>query len=396
MSNFAHYRIVHLSKYYPPDRGGIESYIQTIARSQSKLGADVQVLCVNSLNPQGVPTERTQTIREMDGGVQVIRVGRLASLMRFDFCPGLLQELYRLTQSPRTIVHVHAPNPTMLVALSALILLKGTVPIVVTHHSDIIKQKKLKYFLRPIEHFVYQKSLLILATTPNYIEGSDLLKGFVDKLNYTPLILELDKYYYPSTQSLSFAQFLRDTFGDTIWLSVGRLVYYKGLHVAIQALTQLPGVLVIIGSGPLEKELKSLAHRLQLTERVIWLGNVTEDELIGAYKAATALLFPSNARSEAFGLVQVEAMASSCPVINTDILFSGVSWVCRHEQEALTVPINDPQSLAEAARRLLAEEGLRQRLAEAGRKRSQDFSYVLHTKRLFKFYDGVLAKLANA
>ena len=85
------------------------------------------------------------------------------------------------------------------------------------------------------------------------------------------------------------------------------------------------------------------------------------------YLAADAFWFPSNARSEAFGLVQVEAMASGCPVINTAIPHSGVPWVSPHEETGLTVPVDDPAALAAAANRLLTEPGLRDRLGAAGR-----------------------------
>ena len=104
---------------------------------------------------------------------------------------------------------------------------------------------------------------------------------------------------------------------------------------------------------------------MNLSDRVRWLGRATDDELVGAYLAATALWFPSNARSEGFGLVQVEAMANGCPVINTSIPASGVSWVCRHEQEGLTVPVNDPAAFAAAANRLVSEPDFRARLSAA-------------------------------
>ena len=109
-------------------------------------------------------------------------------------------------------------------------------------------------------------------------------------------------------------------------------------------------------------------------------------DLVAAYHAATALWFPSNVRSEAFGLVQVEAMASGCPAINCDIPGSGVPWVCRHELEGLTVPRNDPQAFAAAARRLLAEDGLRERLAQGAKQRAEEFSDTIMAKRSLEIY----------
>src|SRR5439155_6052851 len=125
-------------------------------------------------------------------------------------------------------------------------------------------------------------------------------------------------------------------------------------------LRHTPGTLLIAGDGPDRRRLQVLARQLGVGERVAFLGYVPS--ITPYYLAATAFWFPSNARSEAFGLVQVEAMACGCPVINTQIPGSGVAWVSRHEETGLTVPMNHPKALADAAWRLLQEPGLRERL----------------------------------
>ncbi len=125
-----------------------------------------------------------------------------------------------------------------------------------------------------------------------------------------------------------------------------------------------------MGDGPLKKTLEALAHEVGVADRVVWRGRLSETELIGAYHAAAALWFPSNARSEAFGLVQVEAMASGCPVLNSAIVGSGVPWVSRHEESGLTVPVDDWQALAQAANRLLQDADLRARLSRQARERA--------------------------
>jgi rhamnosyl/mannosyltransferase len=133
-----------------------------------------------------------------------------------------------------------------------------------------------------------------------------------------------------------------------------------------------------------------LAEQLGVTSRVIWAGRLNDDQLIGAYHAATALWFPSNARSEAFGLVQVEALACGCPVINTDIPGSGVAWVSQHDETGLTVPINEPQSLAAAARRLMDEPALRERLSQRARERAAaEFDAELMARRTLAVYEKV-------
>src|SRR5258705_10920675 len=134
-----------------------------------------------------------------------------------------------------------------------------------------------------------------------------------------------------------------------------------------------------------------MARDLGVADRVHWWGYATRDELIGSYLAADAFWFPSNARSEAFGLVQVEAMASGCPVINTRIPHSGVAWVSLHEETGLTVPVDDPAALAAAANRLLGEPGLRDRLAAAAQRRAvQEFDHRVMAGRSLAIYRHIL------
>jgi glycosyltransferase involved in cell wall biosynthesis len=386
-------RIIHLSKYYPPDRGGIETHIQTLARTQAAMGAEVDVICVNRFNKKGNLSNKTRTIYEEDGDVKVTRIGRLLSLAGFDICLGLCTEIRQVNQ-PNTIFHLHTPNPTMLLAI-ALLMLDKKVPLVITHHSDVIRQKILKYALRPFECLVYSQSSQILTDSYQYIEGSKFLQQYPHKTDALPLGLDISIYTHPNQQALAYSRSLKEQHGNIIWLAIGRLVYYKALHIAIQALTRVPGKLLVVGVGPLATELKALAQKLGVENRVVWLGPVNEDQLVGAYHAATALWFPSNVRSEGFGLVQVEAMASRCPVINANIPCSGVPWVSRHEQEGLTVPINDPVALAEAAKRLLKEPGLRNRLVKASLIRAQYFNHINMAQRSLELYEKVLSPELN-
>ena len=368
--------------------GGIETHVQTLARAQADLGAEVHVLCVNGLAKKKGQSHRTKTIKELDKNVEVTSLGRLFSLARFDLCPELPRRISELVNQSNTIIHVHTPNPTM---LTALMMRPPRIPLVITHHSDIIKQRVLKYAFRPVEHLVYRQASRILTTSSEYIEGSKFLRLYKNSLNTLPLGLDCSGYIQPSQAALSYARRLKKTYGAPIWLTVGRLVYYKALHVAIEALALVPGTLIIIGTGPLEQELKNQAKQLGLENRIVWLGRASGDVLTGAYHAATALWFPSNVRSEGFGLVQVEAMASGCPVINADIPCSGVPWVSRQEKEGLTVPINDPVALAQAAQRLLDEPDLRKRLATASRDRAcKEFDHRVMAERSFEIYEQAL------
>jgi glycosyltransferase involved in cell wall biosynthesis len=393
-------RICHLGKYYPPAPGGIEMHVQTLARAQARLGpADVQVVCVNHADRRGrdVTWNRygaTGDVTEFDGPVHITRVGRSARFARLDFCPTLPWIIGRINQEPLDVLHLHTPNPTMVLTVAGL--LRQDIALVVSHHSDIVRQRLLRWLHEPFERIVYERASAVLTTSPMYIDGSRALQQHEPKVHAVPMGIDVEPFANPSPAALAEAHRLRKRFGDAIWLAVGRCVYYKGFDVAIEALSKVPGVLVIVGHGPLFHELIAHARDLGVRDRVAWCRYAEPDELIGAYLAATALWFPSSGRSEAFGLVQVESMAAGCPVINTDIAGSGVSWVSLHEQTGLTVPVNDADALASAARRLLDEPGLLQRLAEGALRRvRQEFDHATMAARTLAIYRRAVERRAG-
>jgi rhamnosyl/mannosyltransferase len=391
-------RVCHLGKFYAPASGGMESHVRTLARAQAELGAEVRVVCVNHRDRRGddVTWETfaaTETVEEWDGPVRLTRVGRRASLARFDVCPGLPAALARL-RGRVDLLHLHAPNPTMLLTLAAV---RPPAPVVVTHHSDVVRQRRLVLAIRPFEHLVYGRAAVIVSNSPGYADGSPLLQAYRAKLRVLPMGVDLSPYQNPGDAALDYAGRLRREHGAPLWIAVGRLVYYKGLDNAIRALVAVPGKLMIVGEGPLEAGLRRLAEEVGVAGRVLWSGRLTDEQLVGAYHAATALWFPSNARSEAFGLVQVEAMASGCPVINGAVPASGVCWVSRHEETGLTTPLNDAAALSRAANRLLTEPGLRERLAAGARERAgREFGHRRMAARSLAVYRALQAAGSRA
>jgi glycosyltransferase involved in cell wall biosynthesis len=387
-------RICHLGKFYPPAPGGIETHVKALAKAQAELGAEVEVLCVNHAAATGQDISWTHFGRSDDQSnwdekVLVRRVGRIAGAGRYELCPSLWGALRRVARTAH-VIHVHAPNATMFVALLGR-RLKGR--LVVTHHSDILRFPSLARAFTPIERRVLDRAALVLSDSEQYIVGSPVLRSVAHKVRALPLGLDLAPYLDPAEDSERFAKELIERHGAPLWLSVGRLVPYKGLAFAIRALERVPGKLIIVGDGPLKDSLRALTAELGLTERVVWLNRLNDAQLVGAYRAARALWFPSIERSEAFGLVQVEAMASGCPVINTFVPGSAVSWVSQHEVSGLSVPHSDSSALAFAARRLLDDEPLRQRLSKGARERAQaEFTAELMARRSLELYQGVLVR----
>lgn len=373
-------RVCHLGKYYPPAPGGIETHVRTLARAQAELGAEVRVFCVNHAS--------SETVVEHDGPVEVTRFGRRASAAKIDVCPDLARRLGRVDAD---VLHMQVPNPTMILAL---LRSRPPQPVVVSYQSDVVKQKLRAAIFRPLEHLAYRRVRAILPSSPSYPAGSRFLASYKDRLHVLPNGIDLHPYLEPSAEDLERARMLRERFGQAgpIWVGSGRLVYYKGFLNAIRAMPLVPGTLVLIGNGPDRAALEAEAERLGVQGRVVFTGNLPHYlDLVPYYLAAHALWFPSNARSEAFGLVQVEAMASGCPVINAQIPHSGVPWVSPHEESGLTVPVDDPIALAAAANRLVDEPGLRERLGASARLRaSREFDHRVMAERSLAIYRKVL------
>ncbi len=385
-------RVLHLGKYYPPHRGGIETHLHALAHGLSAEGVETTALVVNHAAGGGDVVwragARTRSVSERDGPVRVERVGRVANVARLDVCPRLPLLLRRLAREA-DLLHLHVPNPAMGFALASL---PQAPPLVITHHSDVLRQRVLRHALRPLDEVLYRRAARVLATSPRYVEGSALLQRFRAKTEVLPFGIDLAPFQAQSATLAREVELLEARFRAPRWLMVGRLVYYKGHALALEAFRELPGTLLIVGQGPAEAELRQRAEALGISARVAFLGSVRDEVLRAAYRVSAALLFPGNARSEAFGLAQVEAMASGCPVINTEIPGSGVPWVCPHDEAGLTVPLGDARALAGAARRLLREPKLAQRLGAGGRARAAErFSQGVMARACAELYERVLA-----
>jgi rhamnosyl/mannosyltransferase len=313
---------------------------------------------------------------------------------KFSVCPDWASRLSQAA-ARADVVHIHVPNPMAIIAALAAGVRR---PTVVTYHSDHIAQRLTAALFRPVEHMFYPRVGAILATSPVYAGGSDLLRAYADRVAVLPHGIDTTPYAAPTAEDRREAARLRAAHapdGGPLWLAAGRLIYYKGLSTALRALAKTEGTLLIIGEGPDRAALEAEAARLGVARRAVFPGKVAS--LVPYYLAADAFWFPSNARSEAFGLVQVEAMAAGCPVINTAIPYSGVSWVCRDGESGLTVPVDDPDALAAAARRLATEPGLRARLSAGARRRvAEDFDHRVMARRSVEVYFGVLRNRARA
>ncbi|MFQ5343943.1 MAG: glycosyltransferase [Anaerolineae bacterium] len=359
-------RILHIYKDYYPVVGGIENHVRLLAEAQARSGLDVTVLITNR-------PART-TITEM-GGVRVIRAGRLAHLASTPLSLAFFAQLRRLTAD---VAHLHFPYPPG--ELGNLLFRPGR-RTVITYHSDVIRQQGILRLYRPLLRRVLRQADRIIATSPAYIESSPHLREVASRCTVVPLGIDPT----PFMQADDRAETIRRRFeaASRLLLFVGRLRYYKGLEYLLGAMKEIDGTLLVIGGGPMAGHWQQLARNQGLLERVHFLGEVADDDLPAYYQAADLFVLPASHRSEAFGVVQLEAMAAGTPVVST-ALGTGTSFVNQDGVTGFVVPPRNAEALARAVNRLLADSELRRSMGEAGRRR------VLEHFTVDRMVDGVI------
>jgi rhamnosyl/mannosyltransferase len=214
---------------------------------------------------------------------------------------------------------------------------------------------------------VLRRSKAIVVSSKHYLDTSSVLHEYRDRCRVVPFGISEQYFARPDERAVGD---IRSQYGERLVLSVGRLVDYKGFEYLIQAMAGAPGRLLIAGEGPLKGELVALARSLGIADRVIFLGEPSDELLRNLYHATDVFALASTNRSEAFGLVQAEAMAASKPVINTNV-DSGVPFVSLDHVTGLTVPHSDVGSLAGAITRLMEDAPLRSMLGRAARRRAE-------------------------
>jgi rhamnosyl/mannosyltransferase len=365
------FSVLHIGKYYPPHQGGMESHLRDLAVRQTRV-AHVKVIVANA-------TRQSESC--LMEGVSVTRVARIANIASMPVCPGLTRAVRR---TPADLVHIHMPNPGAALAF----LRSGHIGrVIITHHADTLGRQFLRHFSDPFVIRLMHRAARIIVTSNRYLNSSVELIPFHDKCRVIPLGIDIQP---PLCADPAAVRGLRQQFGDRLLLAVGRLVPYKGFDVLIRSMKHIEGRLILIGAGPQSSALASLAASEGVHEKVSMLGQVKD--LRPYFAAASVFILPSINRAEAFGMVQLEAMAAGLPVVNTDI-DSGAPEVSLDGITGLTVPPSDPVSLARAVSSLLGDRDLQLKMGEAGRKRvREEFSVEQMSARTMQIYDEIMGE----
>jgi glycosyltransferase involved in cell wall biosynthesis len=367
--------VLQVSKFYYPDVGGVERVVQQLAEGMSGKH-NVRVLAA---------TPKGRGERDSVNGVPIVRASSFGTPLSMPAAPTFPIHLTRM-QRGADIVHYHLPNP--LSVASYFFSPTTEAKTVVTYHSDIVRQATALKAYRPILHRFLNQVDRIIVTSPNLLDSSEHLSPHREKCRVVPLSIDLDEYERPQGTPPELPV---SSDRPTI-LFVGRLIYYKGIEYLVDAMSDVDATLLIAGDGELREQLQTRAKSRGVADKVHFLGYVPNEHLHHCYEAADLFVLPSVEPSEAFGIVQLEAMAYETPIVNTD-LRTGVPWVSRDSVTGRTVPPRNAQALARAINDLISDDDLRNTYGEKARKRVEnEFSEATMLSRTNKVYREVLSE----
>ncbi len=342
-------RVIHTFKdAYPPTVGGVELHVHDLAHSYG--GVESTVLA----------SSRSRRRWEDDDGMALVVRGReWARAWSTPVVPSWRRELRKRGAD---LLHVHMPNPFGELAVVAA---RPECPMVVSFHAEVTGSSPMARPYEALSTEVLGRAEWILVSSP-VLAGSQPLARYRSRVVVVPYGVDPDEW---GLDQKRVDEVRRRHPGPTV-LFLGRLVHYKGVEVLIDAMLAIDATLLVVGDGPRRAWLEARARRRGLRSKVVFVGQVTNEERAAYYRAADVFVLPSRLPREAFGIAMLEAMSLGTPVVSTE-LGTGTSWVNRHGETGLVVPPADPAALGAAVRRVLGDGDLRRDLAAGAAERAR-------------------------
>ena len=379
-------KVLHFGKFPARHFGGIETHVKGLTEGLARAGVEVTNLVYDAGRTIGGVVESEVN------GVRIVAVpcrGTVASLAIAPSTPGTVARLSRARRFD--LAHAHFPDP---LAFACLPFAAGAARIA-SWHSDIVRQRRLGRLYGAAARLLFDPLDAVAGATPSHLDSRQLAAFRPRRRYVVPYGTDLARFA-PTPAIDAAAARLRTEVGDRpIVFALGRHVYYKGFEVLLDAMRSVDAVLLLGGSGPLTEALRQRAGDLVARGTVRFVGRIDDADLPAYYHAATVYALPSLAQSEAFGLVQLEAMSCGTPIVNCD-LGNAVNFVAPSHVCAVTVPPGDAAALASALRRLLDDPALGRRLGLAGALRAKErFSMDAMIDATLTMYRDVLATSAG-
>ena len=342
--------VLHVYKDVAPAvKGGIENQIDLLRHAVPGVTANV-VVCARD----------RRTIQADVAGGREVRVAELGPRpWSVPLAPALPSWVRR---TPGDVVHLHMPNPP---GEAAVMVAARERPLVVSYHADIVRQARLERAYRPLVRACLRRANAIVVGSEALAEGSPALQPHRDRVRLIRHAVDVDRYR-PEAVSDEDRHALRERYGAPLVIAVGRLVYYKGFEILIEAARGLDASVVIVGAGPLESKLRGLSRNVP---NVHMTGELPEDELIAHLAAADCFAFSSTSRAESFGIAVAEAQAMGLPAVVTEI-GTGSTEAIDPGRSGVAVPPGNPRALRDALAGLLTDPGRLRAMGEEGRRRA--------------------------
>ena len=352
-------RILVISNYYYPHIGGIEQVARDIANSLSEDDL-VMVICFSEDN-----TDKNEVI----DGVEVVKCGAQMKVSSQSLSVSFgrrLKEVFHSFQ-PDTVIFEY-PNPFE--AHYLLRYLPSETKLILHWQLDIVKQKFLKLFFEGQTDRLLKRADAVIATSPNYIEGSPYLQRYREKITVFPNCIREERVSCTPEIEARAKQIRQNYAGKHLCFAAGRHVPYKGMSYLVQAARYLNEdyAVVIAGSGPLSEQLKQEAEGIPIVQ---FVGRISDEELRAYYLACDVFCFPSVTKNEAFGLAMGEAMRFQKPCVTFHIPGSGVNYVSLNGVTGLEVENGRADRYAEAIKTICEDEELAHRYGLAAKERAK-------------------------
>ena len=382
-------RLLQIPNYYYPHTGGIEQVARDIVHSLKDLDIDQKIICFNENAKRGdLLNNRKDTVVDIVDDIEIHRCGCFAKIASQSLSLTYPKELKKLIKEfdPETIIF-HYPNP--FVASFLLPLIKKDIRFILYWHLDITKQKNLGKLFDGQTIRLLERADVIVATSPNYIEGSKFLSKYKEKCIVIPNCVSID-FENVSSSTVEKAQQIRDRYKNKcICFTVGRHIPYKGLEYLVDASKYLSDdyAVLIGGKGPLTDSLK---ERAKGDDKIEFLGFISDEDLIVYYIACDIITFSSITKNEAFGISLAEGMSFEKPAVTFTIPGSGVNYVNLNGVTGIEVPNRDCKAYAEAIMLLNADKNLYQKYGKAAKERViKNFTFEIFKENIQKLMDGL-------
>ena len=386
-------RVLHVGKFYPPFAGGMENFLGDLLPALSGQGIDAHALVHQD------PGERASS-GAMFTEPEVYRVPCYGSVLYAPVSPGFPLALNkRIKLLGPDLIHFHVPNTS---AFWALLSPKArSIPWVIHWHSDVVpstidRRLAVAYSLyRPFEQRLLARAARVITTSKRYFDSSTPLAGWKEKCQVVPLGLNPDRLPVPSQVLAQEAEAVWGVHKKLRLLSIGRLTYYKGHEILIRAVAEMQDVqAIIVGDGDRRAELEKLIVKLRVQDRVTLSGLLSEERLQALLASSDCFCLPSIERTEAFGLVLLEAMCYGKPVIAADVPGSGMGWVVKDGKTGLLFTVGEIEGLVGLLARYVSDREERLGMGRAGQQRFADTFHIDQVaKATIELYRDVLSKL---